>query len=113
MLLDQTGDVGASCWAPAMAVCPDRSTPDPRQHPPQVLEQADRTFIDLVRWSSREDTVADAEAFPQIAPAQAWLSTIAEVTDMSQATLVDARWPGRARATDCSSESCSHSATRI
>jgi hypothetical protein len=32
--------------------------------------------------------VAAAEAFPQIAAAQAWLSTIAEVTEM---TLVDAR----------------------
>jgi hypothetical protein len=35
--------------------------------------------------------VAAAEAFPQIAAAEAWLSTIADVTDMSHATLVDAR----------------------
>jgi hypothetical protein len=31
------------------------------------------------------------EPFPQIEAAQAWLSTIGEVTDMSHARLVDAR----------------------
>jgi hypothetical protein len=56
-----------------------------------LVEQDDGTFIDLVRWSSREEALAAAEAFPQIEAAQAWLSTIGEVTEISHARLVDAR----------------------
>lgn len=41
--------------------------------------------------NGREEALAAAEGFPQIEAAQASLSTIGEVTEMSHATLVDAR----------------------
>src|SRR5919198_6470511 len=56
-----------------------------------LVERDDGTFIDLVRWGSREEALAAAEALPQIEAARHWVSAISEVTEMSHATLVDAR----------------------
>lgn len=54
-----------------------------------LVERDDGTFIDLVRWRSREEALAAAAAFPEIEAAQAWLSAIADVKETIHATLVD------------------------
>ncbi len=53
----------------------------------RLAEFDDGTWIDVVRWRSREEAEAAAAGLPQLEEAGAWASLIAEVRSMRHAAL--------------------------
>ncbi len=47
-----------------------------------LAELDDGTWIDVVRWRSREEALLAAEQFPSVPQAAAWAGRIAEVREM-------------------------------
>ena len=47
-----------------------------------LAELDDGTWIDVIRWRSREEALEAAEAFPSLPEAASWARRIAEVREM-------------------------------
>lgn len=53
----------------------------------RLAELDDGTWMDVVRWRSREEAEAAAAGMPELEAARAWVSLIAEVRDMRHAAV--------------------------